>query len=454
MVALNEDVVSEIVEQLAVLHANSWTSEFRPEANRRFFISYALVSRVWVLPAERIIYRYSNLIWASQTASFESGVMNRVRGQALREAIRVLDISVTNSHLGNGLAKLDKLLHYCPHLVELRLHIGAEVNTLFLRPSQETKLRHSFRALHPTLRALQLKIDSPWTKTKIVRQIQELVPFSGLDFLSIVSNSYQLELPQLDPAHWDIRSSSNERTHWPLETNAATVPLRDILYPPETAAPFIAPETLRQYTPDLVGMTWDHPFLELLGPRLKQVMSQLSFSGSWTHDCNKLVSICPSIERIIALDFHPNRQHSELPNSHMYILERQDWHTTVPFPDEEEKEEAEQGEEDGEAKPKPGDVIICPVGDPVPSLSHVVAFHRNVSHKWLKDHQEHTFRKKPKVVYDSRWPNEAFTGIESGRTGKEVFNTYRWEWSQELITVYPTFFIALRQPSTEIPPSP
>lgn len=456
MVALfNEDLVVEILKHLWASHNSSWDVEFRPEAFRRFFARYSLISRVWTLPSQQYVYRNTSILWDHQYHSFERGVKNSVRGQALRETIRVLEISISNKRLGNPLNRLDKILRYCPRLVELRLRIGPEVNTLFIRSAQEKRLRESLLALRPSLRAFQLRIEAPWTKSQVMKQIPELIPYSTLDFLTIASHNNDVKLPELSPEEWDVRTVNYSKTLWPMETNAPTIPMTSVLYPdPESTTPLIGPETLRAYSDHFVSGYWSYDFLHLLGPRLKRVVGQLDCPADpiWTDNCDRIATVCPNLEQMVILDIHPSRKRDEFPCAHMYVLESQDWYTTEKAPNGDnavEEEEKKDGEEESEPKPPPPPVErVLAIGEQMPTLSHVVTFRRDFSKSWRDNHRYVKFRNGR--VFDPRWIPEAVTGLESTINAEDHLNRYRWTWSEELLDSHQVYMVALRQPSTVV----
>ncbi|KAG8754180.1 hypothetical protein FRC14_005311, partial [Serendipita sp. 396] len=150
-----EDVVLDILQYLWVLHSTAWDSEFRQESHRRFFANSSLISSVWTAPAQRFVFRSAHLAWGQHLPSFELALKTGPRSGFLRQCIRVLDITISHSKLNVPLKKLDRLLRLAPSLIELRLRIGPELNTLFMKEKQEKRLRDAFQSLKPTLRALQ-----------------------------------------------------------------------------------------------------------------------------------------------------------------------------------------------------------------------------------------------------------------------------------------------------------
>jgi len=272
-----------------------------------------------------------------------------------------------------------------------------------------------------------------------MKQIPELIPYSTLDFLSIVSQNIDIKLPELSRSEWDVRTVNHARTHWPMETNSQTIPITSILYPdPESTTPLISPETIRFYS----DSNWDD-FLRLLGPRLKRVMGQNEFSDArWTSECKNIVTTCPNLQQLLVLHFAPSRKKEDLPTSFMYVLEPQDWHTSVsPTTDEEENEDESESEE----KPMPpAEQKIVDVGDHLSTVSHVVTFRRDFT---KGDHRLLPTLRNGKI-YDPRWPTEAFTGRESTLSEQGSFTTYRWSWPSDLLDSHDVYMVALRQPST------
>ena len=423
MVILNGDVVSEILEHLWVLHSTSWDSEFRPEAWRRFYSNYSLISKLWTLSAQRYIYRNAYLRYGTDWSSFQEGIKNPERGSFLRESVRIMDVCISHSSMGLSVQKLDKILSCCPNLVELRLSTGPEINTLFLKAPQQARLRSSLSAIRPTLRALQLRIDGRCKKGQVLKQIGELIPFSTLDFLSISSNDTQIVLPELDPAEWDTRQAGWSSIQWPLETNAHTTPLRNVLarnQDEEDVLPPVYPHTLRFNSTELYPWYRTHPFLQLLGSRLKHVMFQTMFDqAKWNKDCEVVKSSCPELEQMIITDCFWSQGRTN-PAPRLYVLEPEDW------PQVDSEADAE--------------VAI------VETASHVVCFVENFTKKWMKLKNPLTFRKAP--VFDSRWLQEALTGQAETRSADDMKHVYSMSWSDTLIERNAQYMVALRRPST------
>lgn len=490
MTTLNEDVIREILKYLWVLHTSSWDVEFRPDAFRRFFSRYALISRQWTLPAETYVYRSAHLQWDMQLQSFESGVKNPQRGQALRESIRTLDITISHSRLNIPLVRFDKILRYCPNLVELRLHIGAEVNTLFLKPSQESRLRQSIAAIQPTLRALQLTLDNRRTKSQVMKQLPDLIPFSNLDFLCLAWNGGDVRKPTLDPLEWDVRECASDRITVPIETNVQSLNLSSIIHADRDLSnpPLVVPETLRSYYNYYHP---DHPnsLIKMVGRHLKQYLTQVrAYGWRWNSDLEGTLKVCPNIERLLLLETDViSTSKVYTPFARLNVLETQDWQT-VDSPEEEkeeEEEEAEQNEGEGEGEPTEGDDVSAereattdtttinedtpssstsspsPLTQPTPppptprnlengdnisTISHVVSFRHN---KQEEAHNRPKYRNE--AVIDTRWVSEALTGKEETREEKDYGGSYTWSWAGDLIPSYDNLLVALRQPSTLIP---
>lgn len=444
MVDWNQDVISEILEQLWLLHTTSWESEFRPEATRRFFSNYSLVSKLWTLPGQRYVYRNAHLRWGNDWLSFQAGVNNPERGLFLQQSVRILELHISHSKMGIPVQRLDKIIGYCPNLVELRLVTGREINSLFLKKPQQSRLRSNFNAIRPTIRALQLRCDGRNRKTQVLKQIGELIPFNTLDFLSISSDDGGLYIPTLDPTEWDVRNAGWNSIQWPIETNAHTIPLRcaldraedeEVVLPP----PPVYPHTLRFNATELHPWYSPHPFLELLGPRLKHVMFQTMFDQArWNKDCEVAVESCPELEQMVIVDCHWSQGRTQ-PAPRLYVLEPQDWH--IPL----KEDETVSDEENKDTATAPGTRVMT-YGDVLQTASHMVCFVEKASKKWLKEKNPVEFRKP--LMFDPRWLQEALTGQTELRSSNDMKHTYAMCWSDTLIDRSSQYMVALRRPST------
>lgn len=441
MANMNVDVISEILEHLWLLHGTGWDSEFRPEASRRFFSNYSQISKLWTLAAQRYVYRHAYLRWANDWSSFQEGMKNPERGSFLRKSVRILNLHVSHSRMGIPVQKLDSILSLCPNLVELRLSTGPEINTLFLKQAQKSRLRASIEAIKPTLRALQLHIDGRCKKSQVLKQIGELIPFSTLDFLVISSNESRLPLPILPPQEWDVRHSCWTPIQWPLETNADTISLKDVLNQPKDEPndlPPIYPHTIRFNSSEV--RSWDSPhlFLNLLGSRLERVMFQTDFSdGRWNTDLETITSSCPKLEQMAVIDCIANTKRTHL-HPRLYVLEPEDWHV-------DQEEDASTSEDETTSTPSPSTRIMGH-GDFVKTASHMVCFVENVSKTWIEKKNPFEFRNE--LVFDPRWLQEAVTGQSEIRSDDELRGMYPWIWSDALIDRQAQYMVALRRPST------
>ncbi|CAG7848064.1 SubName: Full=Uncharacterized protein {ECO:0000313/EMBL:CCA71834.1} [Serendipita indica DSM 11827] len=441
------DILGLVLGHLWHLHTTSWDQEFRPEAFRRFFIAYALVARAWTIYAQRYVYRVVHLTWDSHMSSFILGVTHPIRGQALQDAIRVLDVTLSHSRLGIPVAKLDKLLKNTPNLVELRLRIGPEVNTLFLKVPQKQRLESAFKALRPTLRALQVSLDERRTKSQIMEHIQHLVDFATLDFVSIMWPGKHVELPAnlLDKDKWDVRSSSWARVPWPLETTAIDMPIGLLLAarekqdasPEEKGNLYVYPSALRVYS----YRYEERPvFVDLLGPFLRTVLFQSDFrSARWSKLSDSVARACPNLDRMIILDCHTGGSSiywNGYPVSIMYVLEPQDWHKGPAITTKNDLDEILNEHEDEKGSQ------LLEIGGMVETASHYVQFRR----RWGQIPVRPFCRRLP--VFDERLPSHAFSGIEDTRDTTKLAWDYSWIWAEPVVPVPGNLIVALRQPST------
>jgi len=450
MVLLNHDVVSDVLASLWILHTTEWTSEFKPEAFRRHFCQYALISKCWTLSAEVYVFRSACIEWDTRWQSLKSGLTGP-RGQALQDCIRVLDVTISHSHLGIPVERLDGIIQLCPKLVELRLRVGPEINTLYLKAQQTTRLRLAFKALSSTLRALQVSFDSRRRKSQVMKQIPELVPLNQLDFVTITWDGDLSHLPTFDPNEWDVRTLDTpfHMEHWPLETNATVTPLNLVQsvghgFP---IPPLIVPTALRVYstlysTFHAGGVS---PFLTLLGPHLKGVVLQTAFrSVRWPKSCDEVVAACPNLERLLILDCYLSGNgclvYDPLPMAELYVLEPQDWSIDEP---RHMVGSMEQGKTPGGGFTK---TRRLDVGEPIQTASHLVYFAR----QWAAQHDRPVYRKP--IVYHPKWPSEAFLGTEETRDMDALARTRLWDlcWAKDMMRKEKTL-IALRQPYTALP---
>jgi hypothetical protein len=407
MVLLNADVVAIILDHLWVSHSTSWDTEFRAEAFRHYFIQYALISRLWTLPAEIFIYRSAHLTWHCDWLSLQCGFNNPQRGQSLRGCVRVLDLSISHSQLSVPLILFDKILQGCPNLVELRLRIGPQVNTLFVKPSQEKKLRQAFQNVRPTLRALQMSIDQERTKSKVAKQISEMVVFENLDLLTFQWIGDDFGIPEMDGDLWDTQEIGCSSIHWPLETNAS------IIWPNRTLSSTSRRLNKRLVVP--IGLRIYHwgdseigQLLTIIGPHLCELLLPESFrSVTWTGGCIFAIGKCPNLQRLLILSLYITGggclPYEARANFELYILEPSDWQKAI--------------------LPEQHTSIIpsywmggmrLPNEELVETASHVVIFNNT----WQSTYGRPVYRKP--VVYDARYPIEAFIGSEEKRTPREI----------------------------------
>lgn len=411
MVELNADVVAIILGHLWALHSTNWDTEFRAEAFRHYMIQYALVSRIWTLPAELFIYRSVQLTWNCDWLSLQCGFNNPQRGQSLRECVRILDISLSHSHLSVPLLVFDKILQACTNLVELRLRIGPQVNTLFVKSSQEKKLRQAFQDVHSTLRALQMSIDRERTKSRVINQISEMIVFDNLDLLTFQLLGDDLNIPTMDVDHWDTRELDYSSIHWPLETNASTTSPNQIhivgsRYPKRR---LVVPTALRIYH---WGSAEVGHLLAMIGPHLHEVLLTEGFrSVTWTGSCIFTIGKCPNLQRLLVLSFYTTGggclPYEARGNFELYVLEPTDWQNAI--------------------LPEQHNFIVrshwmggmrLSNEELVETASHVVIFNRN----WERTYGRPIYRRA--AVFDPRYPIEAFIGTEEKRTPRQIAMYY------------------------------
>ncbi|KAG8806259.1 hypothetical protein FRC17_005100 [Serendipita sp. 399] len=482
---LPEDVVIDILQYLWVLHSTSWDSEFRQESHRRFFADYSLISSVWTAPAQRYVFRSAHLTWSLQVSSFElalrlgepSGRTRRARvykilkpnlkgprSGFLRQCVRVLDVSIAHSKLSVSLSKFDRLLRLTPSLIELRLRIGPELNSLFVYEKQERRLRDAFQSIKPTLRALQVHINSHRKLNRCIKDLQSMITFSDLDFFSITSNQTELnpfpvrekdlardQFPELD---WDIANVEWTSTHWPIETNAATLSLSRILspLPPPDAIekPTVLPQSLRLNDEfcSVHGSTIT-PFLRTLGPHIKEILFQPIF-GRWDWEASTVhvIAHCPQLERAALL--HADSGYG--PKVLMHVLEAEDW--AVPEKDAEDASPSADNTEDmtnfiDDSEAAEGQVDTSKVclkldGSMILRASHVVAFHEEFTKSCKSKQLEYaTHRREP--VLDPRLVVEALTGTPDLRNVDSSANVSGFAWTHQ-VARHNYYFTAVRKP--------
>jgi hypothetical protein len=409
MVELNEDVVYQILQYLWTLHYSGWDEEFRPEAFRRFFINYALISRVWTLASEKYIYRSARLKWVSQWHSFRSGLTNPRRGEALRNCVRVLEVSLSNRRLGISVKYLHAILRSCPQLVELRLRVGAEVNTFYPTILQEKRLRSTFSSTFSSLRALQVFVDQRSTKSRIIKEVQALVSGAELDFFTLATDNDRAALPTLDPAQYEVEVERYSRYTWPIETNTYAISLSSIRQSPSTepSQPVIVPETIR-FHPEHAN---NDAFFGVLAPHIKQLLYKVwSHSYVWSEDLCKILGKCPNLDRLIVYEQSYDYMGSN-DDPILHVMETQDWHKPVKSTTKEDSE-SEEGPSSPQEETVTGETKRVELNDSIDSASHIVSFADRVPNRWdeSKDHYKERHRKK--LVRDPRRIAEAFYGQE------------------------------------------
>ncbi|CAG7847453.1 SubName: Full=Uncharacterized protein {ECO:0000313/EMBL:CCA73092.1} [Serendipita indica DSM 11827] len=435
---LDQDVIHIILHFLWNLHSTSWDSEFRPQHFRRFFIAYSLISQDWTLPAQRYIYRSAHLHWNDQFNSFRAGLSSVTRGQSLRTFVRVLDISISNSQLGIPLRKLDKLLRETPYLVELRLRIGAEINTLFARKVQAQRLCDAFAALRPTLRAFQIELTGNFTRTRVLKEFHTLVELGSLDFVTIaIAAEHNVWIPEklFAETEWNTHVEEWTTMSWPIETNAQSLSMKRVLFaPPAGADCLVEPEVLR-----LNSQHISKEITGLFGSHLKEFLCQPpSQRDPWPESLHNLLEASPNLERIILLQVENgkwSRKKKRVPVTRMHVVEREDWIT------DEEATCVQAGEETDD-----------PTADIKHKLlqraSHVVTFKQEPP-ETCKDKLTTVYRRP--AVFDERWLDHAMTGVEMEREPQEFYGCYSWKWDKRQ-PEYRRYFFALRKPPIAMTP--
>ncbi|CAG7849577.1 SubName: Full=Uncharacterized protein {ECO:0000313/EMBL:CCA69359.1} [Serendipita indica DSM 11827] len=451
---LDEDIIHYILHHLWNLHSTAWDSEFRPECFRRFFAQYSLINSHWTLPSQRYVYRSALLLWDDQARSFEAGLNGKTRGLQLRSFVRVMDVSISNSKLGVPLLKLDKLLGLTPYLVELRLRIGSEVNTLFVRKNQTQRLRDAFSRLKPTLRALQICIAGEHEKSHVLKEIPTLISIPSLDFISIaIDSGFDIDMPtDLFPEDdWSIHMDQWTTISWPMETCAPTLSMKRVLFAPPagtTDTPLVAPEVLRLNGEYAYGdINGSPPFIDILKPHLKEILCQPVFMrNDWATFCANLVTLCPNLERLIILHvvsglWLKKRKQGAL--ARMRILEREDWEIKdADWPQDEKGEVPPEWEflEELAAQADPKDVIREKI---LSNGSHIVTFRDEPTKSWKEKNMQEKTHRRPDVL-DVRWLAPALAGVEEDREPQEFYDQYEYSWLDPLPR-YNQYLIAIRK---------
>jgi hypothetical protein len=199
---------------------------------------------------------------------------------------------------------------------------------------------------------------------------------------------------------------------------------------------------------------------------------------------DETLKTCPNLERMLLLETDVTSKVYK-PFARLNVLEPQDWQTVDPPAEEEEAVQDEAGNE-GEATgsdtvsaeatttatPTTSDTTASPsststsstsstsspstpppiphtleVGNNIETMSHVVCFNN------IKPEEAHSQpRSRHEQVIDTRWVTEALTGKEETREDKDFGRSYTWSWTGDTIPSYENLWVALKQPSTLIPP--
>lgn len=423
MAILNQDVITEILEFLWILHSTGWDEELRPEAFRRYFIQYALVARIWTIPAEIYIFRSAFLRWEVHWQSFKSGLTNQT---ILQNCVRVLDVVISHKKLGIKVERLDTIISLLPNLVELRLRVEPEVNSLYSKATQTMRLKQAFQSISPTLRVLQVSFDGQRAKSHVMKQLLGLVILEHLDLITIIWDGCLPDLPELNPDQWDvrIRDMRGHTEHWPLETNATTSPLK-IVQPNEDSGTdplFIVPTIFRMYF-----SSWNDisPLFAIIAPHLKEIIVNAGFrSTSWNECCDTVVTACPKLERLLVLNCYLSPYYES--SAEIYVLEPQDW--IVPSPGQEDFVDGIVTE-----------TRRLKVGQLVPTASHLIRF--GCKGEGYYDRPRY---RKP-IINNPKWPGEVFFDLDETTNAKGIKPDYQTN------TRFPrkqNFMVAIRQPST------
>lgn len=354
MSKINEDIITEILDWLWLFHSTNWDSEFRPEAYAYPFTQYSLISQIWTIPAQRIIFRTISLSWKYHWDSIEIALKHRLKGKILSEGIRVLEVSLSHKSLQVQPSWLAVILGYCPTLVELRLRIGPQVNTLFSNSREEARLRNIFTTLQPTLRAIQIEVDEKWTKSKFIMQLFQLVSLNSLDFVAIFCLGEVPKLPQFD-SQWGTYNSGRGKIKWPIGTNAPSLTLRQLNQHAESLPRnrLVSPESISFFHDPFPSPHSLNDLLKVIGSDLKEFFVQTRFmSARWPVHSRSTILKCPSLERIIILD--ESKFRGPVANGvYIHVLESRDWHPFVHASDSSE---------------------LIPWDDQIQTASHVVKF--------------------------------------------------------------------------------
>ncbi|KIM34187.1 hypothetical protein M408DRAFT_5509 [Serendipita vermifera MAFF 305830] len=432
MPVLNHDVIVEILENLWIQHATEWGEELRPGAFRRYFTSYALVARAWTLPAETFVFRSAFLQWDAHWQSLRSGLINR---PPLGPCVRILDIHLSHSQLGIQVGQLDAILRLLSKLVELRLRIGPEVNSLCPKPAQAKRLKQAFASISSTLRVIQVSFNGQRTKSRVMKQLPELVTFDKLDLVVIAWDGHLSDIPVFDPTRWNvgIRDQRALTEHWPLETNAATVSLNIIQSTSQGGlnSPSVFPTTFRMYF--CRDFDKPSPLLPIIAAHLDQVVIRTAFrSSSWTQSCEAVINSCPRLERLLILNCYWTGGYE--PRAELYVLEEEDW--KIPVYRYYPKLDPEWGYLPGE--PIPGHRHLA-VGELLRTASHLIHFKHSEG-----GYYDRPLYRKP-LVHIQKWPEEAFFDLEGNEdpeaSGKQPSGYDSFPRKEN-------FMVAVRKPPT------
>lgn len=268
---IHYDICELILAQLWDLHAHSWAKdnhEYRPDTHRAPFISYSLISRMWTGPAQVYIYRSICIQYDGHFESVRAGLTHPVRGPALQDCVRMLDVQLCLNHsrLAIPIKDLHHVIRLCPRLIQLNLRIGPGVQALWTRRSEEKKLRDATRAL-TNLRALQVSLAERCTKSQVLTQLFDLLPPSTLSFCTIASNEELPPHPPFEPSSsWDtVRLDESCYVHWPLDLNIRDTPI------PQLQSNGLQIDTLRIYQEGNTEQTIR--LLQLAQPTLRQLIA-------------------------------------------------------------------------------------------------------------------------------------------------------------------------------------
>jgi hypothetical protein len=264
-----EDICELILAQLWDLHAHTWAKdnhEYRPDTHRAPFIKYSLISRMWTGSAQVYIYRSISIQYDGHFQSVRAGLTHPVRGPALRDCVRMLDVQLCLNHsrLAIPVKDLHHIIRLCPRLIQLNLRIGPGVQALWTRLSEEKKLRDATRPL-TSLRALQVSLGGRCTKSLVLTQLFDLFPPSTLSFCTIASSEDLPPHPQFEDS-WDtVCMDESCFVHWPLDLNVRDTPIPQLW----SNGPQI--DTLRIYQAGNTEQTTR--LLRLAQPTLRQLIA-------------------------------------------------------------------------------------------------------------------------------------------------------------------------------------